>query len=52
MNRWLTVADILRVNAQLFPDKEGAADLYRSLTFKQWNERACRLANAFMADRA
>jgi len=49
MNRWLTVADILRVNAQLFPDKEGAADLYRSLTFKQWNERCCRLANALMA---
>ncbi len=47
MNRWLTVADILRVNAQLFPDKEGAADLYRSLTFKQWNERCCRMANAF-----
>ncbi len=48
MNRWLTVADILRVNAQLFPDKEGAADLYRSLTFKQWNDRCCALANAFM----
>ncbi|KMY68228.1 long-chain fatty acid--CoA ligase [Desulfocarbo indianensis] len=48
MNRWLTVADILRVNAQLFPDKEGAADLYRSLTYKQWNDRCCALANAFM----
>ncbi|RJX35510.1 MAG: long-chain fatty acid--CoA ligase [Desulfarculus sp.] len=46
MNRWLTVGDILRVNAQLFPDKEGAADLQRSLSFKQWNERCCRLANA------
>ena len=46
MNRWLTVADILRINAVKFPDKEGAADLYRSLTFKQWNERCCRLANA------
>ncbi|MGD8562235.1 MAG: AMP-binding protein [Desulfarculaceae bacterium] len=46
MNRWLTMGDILRVNAQLFPDKEGAADLYRSLTFKQWNERCNRLANA------
>ena len=50
MNRWLTVGDILRVNAELFPDKEGAADLYRSLTFKQWNERCNRLANA-LADR-
>ena len=50
MNRWLTVADILRVNAIKFPDKEGVADLNRSLTFKQFNERCCRLANA-LADR-
>ena len=49
MNRWLTVADILRVNAELFADKEGAADLYRSLTFKQWNARCNRLANALAA---
>lgn len=49
MNRWLTVGDILRVNAQLFTDKEGAADLYRSLSFKQWNERCNALANALMA---
>ncbi|MBU1274864.1 MAG: AMP-binding protein [Proteobacteria bacterium] len=46
MNRWLTVADILRVNAIKYPDKEGAADMHRSLSFKQWNERCCRLANA------
>ncbi|MCB2193378.1 MAG: AMP-binding protein, partial [Deltaproteobacteria bacterium] len=46
MNRWLTVADILRVNAIKFPDKEGVADLNRSLTFKEFNERCCRLANA------
>ncbi|KIX14175.1 class I adenylate-forming enzyme family protein [Dethiosulfatarculus sandiegensis] len=50
MNRWLHVGDILRINAQLFPDKEGAADLYRSLTFKEWNERCNSLANA-LADR-
>ena len=50
MNRWLTVGDILRVNAVKYPDKEGAADLYRSLSFKEWNERCNRLANA-LADR-
>ena len=49
MSRWLHVGDILRVNATLYPDKEGAADLYRSLTFKQWNERCCRLANGLLA---
>jgi len=45
--RWLTAKDVLRVNAFKWPDKIGAKDLYRSYTFKQWNERACRLANAF-----
>ena len=48
MGRWLHIGDVLRVNAQLFPDKEGAADLYRSLTFKEWNERCNRLANALL----
>ncbi|MFZ5585483.1 MAG: class I adenylate-forming enzyme family protein [Thermodesulfobacteriota bacterium] len=49
MSRWLHVGDVLRINATLYPDKEGAADLYRSLTFKQWNERCNRLANGLMA---
>jgi fatty-acyl-CoA synthase len=46
MNRWQTIGDTLRVNAELYPDKEGAADLYRSLTFKQWNQRCNSLANS------
>ena len=29
-----------------WPNKVGIKDLYKSYTFKQWNERACRLANA------
>ena len=29
-----------------WPNKIGAKDLYREFTFKQWNERSCRLANA------
>lgn len=37
------------MNARLFPDKLGARDLARSLTYRQWNERACRLANALLA---
>ncbi|MBW2619603.1 MAG: AMP-binding protein [Deltaproteobacteria bacterium] len=48
MSRWLPVGDVLRVNATLYPDKEGAADLYRSLTFREWNERCNRLANALL----
>lgn len=46
MGKWLNAADVLRNNAYLHPDKMGAKDLGRSLTFKEWNDRANRLANA------
>ena len=46
---WLTAKETLRVNASKWPNKIGAKDLYREFTFKEWNERCCRLANA-MAD--
>src|SRR5215472_4274202 len=48
MNRLLHLGEILTMNAYLFPDRIGARDLSRSLTFRQWNERACRLANALI----
>ncbi len=44
--QWMTAKDVLRVNASKWPNKIGAKDLYKSYTFKQWNERSCRLANA------
>ncbi|HBA55664.1 MAG TPA: long-chain fatty acid--CoA ligase, partial [Syntrophorhabdus aromaticivorans] len=44
--RWMTAKDVLRVNAFKWPEKIGIKDLYKAYTFKQWNERACRLANA------
>ena len=44
--QWLTAKDVLRVNASKWPNKIGAKDLYKAFTFKQWNERSCRLANA------
>ncbi len=43
---WLTAKDVLRVNAVKWPDKIGSKDLFREFTFKEWNERSCRLANA------
>ncbi|HEY3276818.1 MAG TPA: AMP-binding protein [Syntrophorhabdaceae bacterium] len=43
---WLTAKDVLRVNGFKYPNKIGIKDLYKSYTFKQWDERACRLANA------
>jgi fatty-acyl-CoA synthase len=42
----MTVGTVLKMMAIHYPDKEGAADKFRKMTFKQWNERSCRLANA------
>lgn len=43
--QWMTAKDLLRVNAFKWPEKIGAKDLYRTMTFREWNERACKLAN-------
>lgn len=37
---------MLTTHARLRPNAMGAADLERSLNFSEWNERACKLANA------
>ena len=43
------VADVGRARTRaLQPDKIGARDSRRALTFAQWNERASRLANALL----
>ena len=43
---WMTAKDVLRIQAFKYPNKIGAKDLYKQFTFKEWNERTCRLANA------
>jgi len=43
-----TLGEALNLNARLFPDKIGARDLERSMTFRLWNQRAARLANALI----
>ncbi|MHC4599519.1 MAG: class I adenylate-forming enzyme family protein [Planctomycetota bacterium] len=48
MKGLLPVGEILRINATLYPDKFGASDQVRKMTFGQWNERSCRLANALL----
>jgi len=48
MGKWLNAGDVLRNNVYLHPDKMGAKDLSRSLTFKEWNDRANRLVNALL----
>ena len=44
----LTVGEMLSAQARLQPDRLGARDLERAMTFQEWNERACRLANALL----
>ena len=45
---WLNVGEILRVNAVKFPQKMAVKSEVRALSFKEYNERACRLANAWL----
>jgi acyl-CoA synthetase (AMP-forming)/AMP-acid ligase II len=49
MNSLLNVAQVVAAQARLQPDKVGARDSRRSITFAQWSERANRLANALLA---
>ena len=46
MTPLLTMGETLAINASRYPNKIGARDLARSMTFRVWNQRACRLANA------
>ncbi len=46
MSPMLHLGEIIAMYARLFPDKLGGRDLTRSMTFRQWNDRSCRLANA------
>src|SRR5689334_7058833 len=48
MTPLLSMGETLSVNASLFPDKIGARDLRRSMTFRAWNQRSGRLANALL----
>ena len=44
----LNLGEIVAAHARLRPQKIGARDSRRALTFAQWNARACRLANALL----
>jgi fatty-acyl-CoA synthase len=48
MKTVLNLGQTLTAHARLSPDRIGARDLERSMTFCQWNARACRLANALL----
>ena len=46
ISKWMHVGTVLKMNALNYPDKLGCQDKFKSFTFKEWNERSCRLANA------
>jgi len=48
MRRLPHLGIVLGMNARIFPNKIAARDLERSMTFREWNNRSCRLANAFL----
>src|SRR5215831_14622507 len=48
MSQLLHFGEIVAMNAYLSPDKVGVRDLTRSLTFRGWNDRSCKLANALV----
>ena len=48
MKDLLNFGQMLSVHARLSPNRIGARDLDRAMTFSQWNERSCRLANALL----
>src|SRR6267154_5129879 len=45
----LTAGEAIATQARIRPDKIGAQDSTRVLTYREWNERSCRLANALLA---
>jgi fatty-acyl-CoA synthase len=45
----LHLGEVLSASARLVPDRVGARDLSRAMSFRQWNARSCRLANALLA---
>jgi fatty-acyl-CoA synthase len=48
MTPLLTMGEALSSNAWLYPEKCGARDLARSMTFRKWNQRSCQLAEALL----
>jgi acyl-CoA synthetase (AMP-forming)/AMP-acid ligase II len=48
MKSVLTLGQMLTAHARLCPERTGTRDLERGMTFREWNERARRLANGLL----
>jgi len=46
VSKWMTAGTVLKMMAMHYPEKPGVGDKTRQMTFREWNERSCRLANA------
>ena len=44
-SKWTHASAIVKMNAINYPDKLGWQDKNNEFTFKEWNERSCRVAN-------
>ncbi|MFP1630772.1 class I adenylate-forming enzyme family protein [Zhengella sp. ZM62] len=44
-----TIGQMLAAHARTQPEKLGARDLDRQMTWREWNTRACRLANGLLS---
>ncbi len=44
-SKWMHAGTVLKMNAINYPEKLGWQDKFKEFTFKQWNDRSCRLAN-------
>ena len=45
---WLNIGEMIKVNANKYPDKLALKDSIRELTFKEFDERTNKLANGFL----
>jgi len=45
ISKWMHMGTVLKMNALNYPEKLGWQDKTNEYSFKEWNERSCRLAN-------
>jgi len=48
-SKWMHAGTMVKMNAINFPDKLGWQDKHKEYTFREWNERACRVAHGLSA---
>jgi acyl-CoA synthetase (AMP-forming)/AMP-acid ligase II len=46
ISKWMHAGIMVKMNAINYPDKLGWQDKSKEFTFKEWNDRSCRFANA------